>query len=428
MHYRQPKYQKHVSGKARVYLQGKDRWLGKYDSPESYAKYNYLVGLDMAGLVIDEELNKASLPPSPPEGFTVKVVCAEFLKYAKNHYVKHNPLTSRIEQTNEFDAMVRVVNTVVQLFGDTFARDFGPRRLEEVRDHYIANSNKSRQTINKDIGRIKTIFKWGAGKELVPIEVHQAHTCVTQLKKNKTPGVHDAPKIGAVDDDVLIATFLELPPVVAAMVDFQLLTGARPGEVVAIRPSLVDRSREVWEYRVEGDKMEGKFGKDQGDRVVMIGLRAQQTLQRYMDRPSDQFCFSPAENAKLVRDIRTRKQLGLPPDAPLPEPKRQNRKKANPRRPPKDFYTTGSYGQAIQRVAERVFPFPDGLTPEEKEAWKRRHHWRPNRLRHKAATSIRAQFDTDTARVLLGHKEASTTSIYAEQDLVRARQAALAAG
>ena len=42
--------------------------------------------------------------------------------------------------------------------------------------------------------------------------------------------------------------------------------------------------------------------------------------------------------------------------------------------------------------------------------------WGPNRLRHNAATSVRKEFDLDTARAVLGHGDVETTTIYAERD------------
>ncbi len=45
------------------------------------------------------------------------------------------------------------------------------------------------------------------------------------------------------------STLPYLPAVVADMVRFQRLTGARPGEVCQLRPCDVDWSGDVWEYR-----------------------------------------------------------------------------------------------------------------------------------------------------------------------------------
>ena len=54
--------------------------------------------------------------------------------------------------------------------------------------------------------------------------------------------------------------------------------------------------------------------------------------------------------------------------------------------------------------------------------------WGPNRLRHNAATSLRAEFGLEVARAVLGHEKADTTQIYAERDLAKAREVMAAIG
>ena len=71
----------------------------------------------------------------------------------------------------------------------------------------------------------------------------------------------------------------------------------------------------------------------------------------------------------------------------------------------RDFYGADSYGQAIRnaRVAASV-PL-----------------WRPNQLRHNAATLLRKRFDIETVRTILGHASGFTTEVYAELDMEKAK-------
>jgi integrase len=46
--------------------------------------------------------------------------------------------------------------------------------------------------------------------------------------------------------------------------------------------------------------------------------------------------------------------------------------------------------------------------------------WSPNRLRHNAATRLRKEYGVELARIILGHKTAFTTEIYAEADRAQA--------
>jgi integrase len=63
------------------------------------------------------------------------------------------------------------------------------------------------------------------------------------------------------------------------------------------------------------------------------------------------------------------------------------------------------YRQAVLRACERA-----GVEP-----------WHPNRLRHSAGTAIRARYGLEAAKAILGHSQVETTQVYAESDLVKAR-------
>ena len=68
-------------------------------------------------------------------------------------------------------------------------------------------------------------------------------------------------------------------------------------------------------------------------------------------------------------------------------------------------YTRVTYRQAVVRACRKA-----GVEP-----------WSPLRLRHTAATLIRARYGLETAQVVLGHAKADTTELYAERDRGRAR-------
>ena len=89
-----------------------------------------------------------------------------------------------------------------------------------------------------------------------------------------------------------------------------------------------------------------------------------------------------------------------------PSHKRAQAKKrrAQPRKVPNEAYTVGSYRRAIKRGCEAA-----GVAP-----------WAPNQLRHAAATRIRKELGLDAARVVLGHRSAAMTEVYAELDKQKA--------
>ena len=54
--------------------------------------------------------------------------------------------------------------------------------------------------------------------------------------------------------------------------------------------------------------------------------------------------------------------------------------------------------------------------------------WFPHQLRHLAATKVRRDYDVEAAQMFLGHKDLKVTQVYAERNLRRAREVALAMG
>ena len=76
----------------------------------------------------------------------------------------------------------------------------------------------------------------------------------------------------------------------------------------------------------------------------------------------------------------------------------------NPKRQPGEQYSVESYRQAIERACKKA------SVP----------HWHPHQLRHNAATFLRKEFGLEAARIILGHKSAAITEIYAELDREKA--------
>ncbi len=52
----------------------------------------------------------------------------------------------------------------------------------------------------------------------------------------------------------------------------------------------------------------------------------------------------------------------------------------------------------------------------------------PHQLRHNAATELRKEFGLEAARVILGHRSAAITEVYAEMDRQKAIDAMMKVG
>jgi integrase len=311
-------------------------------------------------------------------------------RYTHEYYRKNGEVT---REAGVIDDALRILRKHCGLMS---ADDFGPVSLDTLRDAMIDERDWSRKYINKQVNRIRALFKWSTAKELVEPRVSQALRELPGLKKGRTRAREIAP-VTVVADSVIDATLAKLPQVVADMVRVQRLTSARPGEICSMAPADIDRSGDVWIYR----PVEHKTEHFERDRIVAIGPRAQQILAAYVTgREPQSYCFSPQESEALRRAVVTSLRK-----TPLTAGNRPGTNRvAAPKRQANARYTTASYRRAIHRACEKL----------------KIDKWSPNRIRHTASTEIRKRFGIDAARAVDGHGAASTTEIYAELDLNKA--------
>jgi integrase len=271
------------------------------------------------------------------------------------------------------------------------------------------------------------MFERGVAEELVPPAIYQALAAVRGLRKGRTAAREPVP-VKPITDEVVVATLPHLPSVVADMVRFQRLTGARPGEVCQLRPMDVDRSQEVWQYRPTSHKTEHC----DKERVIFIGPKAQEVLRLYLLRAADTYCFSPAESKKQWLEARhaARKTPLSCGNAP------GSNRKLDPKRQPNIRYSKDAYNRAIQRGCEAAFGMPKELRYVSKKLpdaererllelaaeWRAKNCWSPNQLRHAAGTQVRRQYGLEAAQVVLGHAKADVTQVYAERDMALAAE------
>lgn len=380
-----PSYRLHKArGLAVVTLDGKDHYLGPYDSPESWEKYHRLIADHLANR------GKPVLPPPTGEPLTIQRLCLAYSDFAETYYVKDG------KPTAEVDCVTYALQRLIKLYGTTPAAEFGPKSLKLVRDEYIRDG-QVRGTINNNVARIKRMFRWAVENELVPPSTHHALAAVAGLRKGRSAAKESTP-VRPVDDAHITAALPFMAPAVQAMVRLQRLTGCRPGEVCQMRPCDIDRSGDVWCFRPQSHKTEHH---DQ-DRRIFIGPQAQAILKPWLDRDPEAFCFSAAEMvAQQLREKHARRKVPLR----YGNRPRTNRKR-NPKRKAGRCYTRDSYRRAIERACT------EAKVPA----------WSPNQLRHTRATELRRLHGLDAAQVVLGHTEAFVTQIYAERDFHKAEE------
>ena len=391
------------SQRARVRINGKTHWLGPWvgrtPSPEAQQKFDELLAKWQQGrlsrspsspqvTVVDVGPSRpVSVTPAQPPKLSVAELVAAYIEYAKTYYQTSSGKTS--STIDNIKQAARALGPYLH----TPAESFGPLKLTYIMEQLAAEQRLRRKTINSIANTIRRIFRWGCSREMLPGRVREALNTAESLKLGRTPAP-ESPPVLPVADEVVEKTLPHLPQVVRDMVQFERLTGARPGEVCNLTISDIDMTGEVWSSLLREHKT-AYIGKR---REVLIGPQAQEIILPYLQRPTGAALFSPRDSEKLRRKeqrIQRKTKLYASHVAHM-----KGKRKKQPKRKAGEFYSTDSYRRAIKRACKNA-----GIEP-----------WTPNQLRHTAATKLRRRFGLEAAQVVLGHQSADITEIYAERD------------
>lgn len=390
-----PKYRKHrASGQAIVTLSGTDHYLGPHGTAASKREYDRLVGEWQAN-------GRSPLPcgDGVPLDLVIVELFARYWEYAKGYYVKDG------RPTDEQGALLLAMRPLRKLFGEIPARQFTPLKLEAVRNAMI-EMDWCRKYINASVDRIRRMFRWAVAKELLNETVYRALTALPGLKAGRCNARESLP-VRPVPQAHIESILPLVSPQVQAMIEIQLLTGMRPGEVVIMRGCDLDMSGKCWMYIPERHKTE-HMGRE---RQIHIGPKAQEIIKEYLKPELSAHLFTPSD-AEAIRNQKRRAGR----QTPMTPSQAKRRPKKHPQRPKGEQYTVASYRRAIRRACERADKLAHKNDPKIPGETVVVPQWHPNQLRHNAATRLRKEFGIEVARVILGHHSALVTEIYAEQD------------
>lgn len=381
-----PKYSLHkATGQALVRLDGRAHYLGQHGTDVSRQKYDQLIAGWLSG-------NRSAAPSQ----LTVARLCLKYVnEHARGYYVKNG------RNTSELVSIQMALRPLLKQFGKVKVVDFGPTKLKQVRQTMLDNG-VVRKSINRNIGRIRRMFKWGVENEIVPTAVHVALSAMAGLRYGRSSAKEGEPVLPVPATDI-VALEPHVGRQVWAMIQLQLVTGMRPGEVRTMRMCDINMSGATWEYRPAEHKTE-HHGRQ---RVIFIGPIGQEIVRPFLKADRTRYLFSPAE-AREEFDAERRENR----QTPMTPSQTKRKRKTAPVKKPGECYSVTSYTRAIKnacKVAEVAT-------------------WTPNRLRHNAATNLRQQFDIETVRTILGHASGFTTEIYAELDHDKARGVIAAIG
>jgi integrase len=368
-----------------VRIDGRDFYLGAFNSPESWEKYRRLVAEWLTAGRVDPPSGAA---PAADAGPSVGDVILAFWRHAERYY-----RTPDGQLSGELGNVRDALRPLRKLYGTTPARSFGPLALRAVRDEMV-RAGLARTTVNAWVNRVRRVFRWAASVELVPASVAEALATVEGLRAGRTEA-RETEGVGPAPMEHVEAALPFMPRPVAAMVRLQLWTGCRPGEAVVMRGCDLTPGEPVWEYRPARHK---NAWRGRG-RVITLGPRAQELVREFLKPDLNAYLFAPAdavaESAARRRAARRSK----------PTPRQLARRAAAPGSGHARRYTVDAYGHAVRRACRAA-----GVPV-----------WSPGQLRHTAATAIRSRYGLETAQVVLGHARADVTQIYAERDLAKVR-------
>src|SRR5262249_37504945 len=155
-----------------VTIEGKDVYLGKWNTPESRAEYDRLIGEWLAG-------GRRLTGSRNDSGLSVNEVILAYWLHVEEYY-RHPDGTP----TNEVKNIKLALRPVKHLYGHTTAAAFDSLALEAVRSRMI-EAGLCRNRVNRDVARIKRMFKWAVAKKLVPLTVHQGLQTVEGLRAGR---------------------------------------------------------------------------------------------------------------------------------------------------------------------------------------------------------------------------------------------------
>jgi integrase len=208
---------------------------GAYDSPESRAAFT--------ALLLEQQAAPTQAAVPDRAGLAIAELLRAYLAHAERHY--RGPDGQPTSEMYEIKIVLRVLK---ELYAGTPVASFGPLCVKAARQRWV-NDGRSRTECNRRVAIIKRILKWAVSEELASPLVYQAIATVVGLQKGRTTARETEP-IRPVDDAVVDATLPFLNRYVRGLVEFQRLTGCRPGEACVLRRCDIDTAGPRWIYRL----------------------------------------------------------------------------------------------------------------------------------------------------------------------------------
>ena len=296
-----PTYRLHKpSGLARTAINGQEYYLGPYGSDESRRRYGELIARIASGMPVIDPMAKPQPATVDDPGPSINEICLSFWEHAEKHYLKNGKFTSEIHC---YQSCLRILR---ELYGMLPAKDFGPLALKAVRAKMVegdpnAKNGKgepcprkpwSRTNVNVMIGRIRRVFKYAVENEMIEADVLTRLQALAPLLAGRTKAKDNPPR-HAVDQDKIDAVRELVSPLIKDLVDLQLLTGARSGELLMLTTRMIDLTGDVWKAELDDHKCVHHGQR----RVLHFGPQAKMILNKYVSADRDRRLFNITRTA-----------------------------------------------------------------------------------------------------------------------------------
>lgn len=370
-------------------------YLGVHGSPGAARRYLEVLGNHLEGKL---PVVAATRPVEAKTWPTVARLSELFLQDAENYYVD-----AAGNQSREVVNFRLALRALVHLHRDSPTDQFTVSDLIAVRQALIdgeygyeagrrgrrigtGGRKRSRTYVNASIRRIKQVFRWGTERRLVPGSVWHELSALRSLPIGRC-GARETQPVESVPWSMVEPVLNRLSGPLAACVKLQWCTGMRPSEALQLRMVDLDRSGDVWIYRVRCHKNSWRGQ----HRLVALGPDAQAVLKPLL-RDDGGFLFSPRD---AIAEGRAEKRAAR--KTPL-TPSQRERDSRNARKQPAvgDHYGIDAYRKAIHRACDAA-----GVA-----------RWSPHRLRHAKGTELARTEGIEVARIALGHKDDRVTRRY----------------
>lgn len=390
------------TGHARVRINGKTVWLGRWGSAEAQVKYDGLIAAYVASG--RKSIEAALAPPCPAQPAAGADLTVAELSVAWLASIKES--RPDYKRSSQWHSALAVTRAVLQ-FAAMPAKDFGSKALLQVQKHLIDTpiirrkkkapkgkrkeleedpppKFRTRRYINDVVAGVRQMFNWGVRHELLPDDRVKALSVVDPLAIGQTRA-REGKRRRPVKPSIVKATLPFLTPEMADLVWFIRLTGCRPSEARRMRIKDVrPHGPNVWRYSPRRHKTRHK-GKR---RHIAIGPKAYSLIKpRVEGRDPKDYVFTPQRSIRRPVDSPT---IPIKPRKPSP---RAGKK-----------FSKNAITRAVRRAAEAA-----GLPA-----------WTPYQLRYLRLREARRGSGRETARSVAGHSRAEMTDHYAPPEFQRA--------